>query len=115
MSGKPATTRVCRVGARRVQWRRCPRSPTPRSRRRSPRCRAGRARATRSSRSSTAASFPAAIAFVVQVGFLAEKADHHPDIDIRWKQVRIALTTHSANGLTNLDLDLAGEIEAIGA
>jgi 4a-hydroxytetrahydrobiopterin dehydratase len=60
-------------------------------------------------------SFPNAVAFVVRVGFLAEKADHHPDIDIRWKRVRIALTTHSANGLTNLDLDLAGEIEAIGA
>ena len=59
-------------------------------------------------------SFPAAIAFVVRVGFLAEKADHHPDIDIRWKRVRIALTTHSAKGLTNLDLDLAAEIEAIG-
>ena len=59
-------------------------------------------------------SFPGAVAFVVRVGFLAEKADHHPDIDIRWKRVRIALTTHSANGLTNLDLDLAAEIEAIG-
>ena len=59
-------------------------------------------------------TFPGAIAFVVRVGYLAEKADHHPDIDIRWKRVRIALTTHSAKGLTNLDLDLAGEIEAIG-
>jgi 4a-hydroxytetrahydrobiopterin dehydratase len=58
-------------------------------------------------------SFPGAIAFVVRVGFLAEKADHHPDIDIRWKRVRIALSTHSANGLTSRDLDLAGEIEAI--
>jgi 4a-hydroxytetrahydrobiopterin dehydratase len=60
-------------------------------------------------------SFPDAIAFVVRVGFLAERADHHPDIDVRWKNVRIALTTHSANGLTNRDLDLATEIEAIGA
>lgn len=60
-------------------------------------------------------SFANAIAFVVQVGFLAERADHHPDIDVRWKNVRIALTTHSANGLTNRDLDLATEIEAIGA
>jgi len=51
----------------------------------------------------------------VKVGFLAERADHHPDIDVRWKHVRIALTTHSANGLTNRDLDLAGEIEGIGA
>lgn len=58
-------------------------------------------------------TFPGAVAFVVRVGFLAEKADHHPDIDIRWKRVRIALTTHSANGLTNLDLDLAAEIEAL--
>ena len=61
------------------------------------------------------ASFAAAISFVVRVGFLAERADHHPDIDIRWRNVRVALTTHSANGLTNRDLDLATEIEAIGA
>jgi 4a-hydroxytetrahydrobiopterin dehydratase len=61
------------------------------------------------------ATFADAIAFVVRVGFLAEKADHHPDIDIRWRKVRIALTTHEANGLTNRDLDLATEIEAIGA
>jgi 4a-hydroxytetrahydrobiopterin dehydratase len=61
------------------------------------------------------ATFADAISFVVRVGFLAESADHHPDIDIRWRKVRIALTTHSANGLTNRDLDLATEIEAIGA
>jgi 4a-hydroxytetrahydrobiopterin dehydratase len=60
-------------------------------------------------------SFAAAIAFVVQVGFLAERADHHPDIDVRWRKVRVALSTHSAKGLTNLDLDLATEIEGIGA
>jgi len=59
-------------------------------------------------------SFAAAIAFVVQVGFLAERANHHPDIDVRWRKVKIALTTHSAHGLTNLDLDLATEIEGIG-
>ena len=58
-------------------------------------------------------SFPGAIGFVVRVGFLAEKADHHPDIDIRWKRVRIALSTHSEHGLTQRDLDLAGEIESI--
>jgi 4a-hydroxytetrahydrobiopterin dehydratase len=60
-------------------------------------------------------SFADAIAFVVRVGFLAEQADHHPDIDIRWRQVRVALTTHSAHGLTNRDLDLAAEIERVGA
>lgn len=59
-------------------------------------------------------TFAGAIAFVVQVGFLAERADHHPDIDVRWRHVRIALTTHDANGLTNLDFDLAAEIDGIG-
>ena len=61
------------------------------------------------------ATFADAISFVVRVGFLAEAADHHPDIDVRWKDVRIALTTHSDKGLTNRDLDLATEIQAIGA
>jgi len=61
------------------------------------------------------ATFAGAIAFVVQVGFLAERADHHPDIDVRWKNVRIALSTHSAHGLTNRDFDLAVEIDGIGA
>src|SRR5262245_51516941 len=58
------------------------------------------------------ASFPDAVAFVVRIGFLAEKADHHPDLDIRWRKVRAALTTHDAGGLTRLDLDLAAEISA---
>ena len=44
------------------------------------------------------ASFPDAIAFVVRIGFFAEKADHHPDLDIRWRKVRVALTTHDAGG-----------------
>jgi 4a-hydroxytetrahydrobiopterin dehydratase len=57
-------------------------------------------------------SFPDAIAFVVRVGFLAEAADHHPDLDIRWRRVSVALTTHDAGGLTQLDLDLAQRIEA---
>jgi len=57
------------------------------------------------------ASFPDAIAFVVQVGFLAEAANHHPDIDIRWRTVHLALSTHDAGGLTELDFDLAGRID----
>ncbi len=60
-------------------------------------------------------TFAGAITFVVHVGFLAERADHHPDIDVRWRHVRVALTTHSAHGLTKRDLDLAAEIEGIGA
>ena len=60
------------------------------------------------------ASFPAAVAFVVQIGFVAEKADHHPDLDIRWRKVKVALSTHSDGGLTNRDFDLATEIDALG-
>ena len=52
-------------------------------------------------------SFPAAVAFVVQVAMLAEKHNHHPDIDIRFKSVSIRWTTHDAGGLTRLDLVLA--------
>lgn len=58
------------------------------------------------------ASFPSAIAFVVRIGFHAEKANHHPDLDIRWRRVRVALTTHDDGGLTQHDVDLATEIEA---
>jgi len=57
------------------------------------------------------ATFPAAIAFVVHIGFLAEKANHHPDLDIRWRKVKVALTTHDAGGLTQRDLELARQIE----
>jgi len=60
-------------------------------------------------------SFPAAVSFVVRIGFLAEKADHHPDLDIRWRRVRVALTTHDAGGLTRLDFDLAAQIEQLAS
>jgi 4a-hydroxytetrahydrobiopterin dehydratase len=59
------------------------------------------------------ASFPMAIAFVTQVGFLAEAAGHHPDIDIRWRKVSLALTTHDAGGLSAKDFDLAAQIDEI--
>ena len=59
------------------------------------------------------ASFPAAVAFVTQVGFLAEAAGHHPDIDIRWRNVTLALTTHDAGGLTQSDFDLAAQIDEL--
>jgi len=59
----------------------------------------------------TLPTFPEAIAFVTRLADRAEAANHHPDIDIRWRNVRIALTTHDAGGLTDLDFDLANEIE----
>lgn len=52
-------------------------------------------------------SFPAAIAFVTHLGFLAEAAKHHPDLDIRYNKVTVALSTHDAGGLTSKDFDLA--------
>jgi len=55
-------------------------------------------------------SFAEALLFVNHVGFLAEKADHHPDIDIRFKRVTLTLSTHSAGGVTAKDFDLARTI-----
>ena len=55
--------------------------------------------------------FNAAIKFVNDVAGLAERYDHHPDIDIRWNKVRLSLSTHSEGGLTARDFDLAGEVE----
>jgi 4a-hydroxytetrahydrobiopterin dehydratase len=59
------------------------------------------------------ATFPAAMRFVNQVAELAEAADHHPDIDIRFRTVRLALSTHDAGGLTEKDFELARRIEAL--
>jgi 4a-hydroxytetrahydrobiopterin dehydratase len=58
--------------------------------------------------------FRAAIRFVNQVAELAEEAGHHPDIDIRYNQVRLALVTHDAGGLTNKDFDLATQADKLG-
>lgn len=57
------------------------------------------------------ASFADAISFVVRIGFLAEAVNHHPDLDIRWRTVAVALTTHDSGGLTDLDLALAASID----
>lgn len=51
--------------------------------------------------------FRASLAFVNKVGELAENAGHHPDIDIRYNKVRLALVTHDAGGITRKDFDLA--------
>ena len=58
-------------------------------------------------------TFPKALEFVNALGERAEAANHHPDIDIRWKDVTLRLSTHSAGGLTQKDLDLASEINAL--
>ena len=57
--------------------------------------------------------FRASLAFVNNVGEVAEKAGHHPDIDIRYNRVRLALVTHDAGGLTTKDFDLAGVVDKL--
>lgn len=59
------------------------------------------------------ASFVPAMKFVNQVAHLAEQAQHHPDIDVRWNKVTLALTTHDAGGLTEKDFSLAKQFDAL--
>jgi 4a-hydroxytetrahydrobiopterin dehydratase len=60
-----------------------------------------------------AASFPAGIDLVGRVATVAEEANHHPDIDIRWRKVTFTLSTHSAGGLTTSDIALAKRIDQL--
>lgn len=57
--------------------------------------------------------FKTALAFVIKVGELAEKANHHPDISLGWGKVSISLTTHDENGVTEKDRQLAKEIDEV--
>jgi len=57
--------------------------------------------------------FAGSLAFVDAVGALAEARNHHPDIAISWATVTLTLTTHSAGGLTQADLDLAAAIDEL--
>jgi 4a-hydroxytetrahydrobiopterin dehydratase len=58
-------------------------------------------------------NFSEALAFIVQVGLLAEKANHHPEIFNVYNKVQIRLTTHDANGVTDKDFELANKIQMI--
>lgn len=57
--------------------------------------------------------FAAAFAFVTRLALLAERTDHHPDIDIRYNKVRVALLSHDAGGVTERDVKAAGAISAL--
>ncbi len=59
------------------------------------------------------ADFVAAMNFVNDVAEKAEAAGHHPDIDIRYNKVRLALISHDAGGLTHRDFDLAASLEGL--
>lgn len=60
------------------------------------------------------ADFAQAMAFVGRVAELAEKADHHPDIDIRYNRVVLALISHDSGGVTERDIRMARKISELG-
>ncbi len=64
-------------------------------------------------REATFKDFVGAMSFVNQVAEKAEAAGHHPDIDIRYNKVRLALVSHDSGGLTKRDFDLAASVEKI--
>jgi 4a-hydroxytetrahydrobiopterin dehydratase len=61
-----------------------------------------------------APTFADAVRLVQLVGQEAEELDHHPDIDLRWRTVTFTLSTHSAGGVTQLDIELAHRILTAG-
>ena len=65
-------------------------------------------------RTFTFEDFGESLGFVTRVGVAAERAFHHPDIDIRWNKVTLTLTSHDVGGLTERDVELAAKIDAFG-
>ncbi len=65
------------------------------------------------SRSYKFPNFLSAITAVDQIAVEAETMNHHPDIDIRWRNLLITLSTHSEGGITQLDIELAHQMERI--
>ena len=65
-------------------------------------------------RTVTRKDFRDSLLFVNAVGFLAERANHHPDIFVSWNKVTLTLVTHSAGGLTANDFALARQINDLG-
>ena len=64
-------------------------------------------------RSVTFPAFLTGIEAVGRIAELAERHDHHPDIDIRWRTVTFALVTHSEGGITDKDLEMAKAIDQL--
>jgi 4a-hydroxytetrahydrobiopterin dehydratase len=58
-------------------------------------------------------SYAAGIAFVVRLGFAAEARDHHPDLGVGWRKVRVVWSTHDAGGITGVDVEMAEQTEAL--
>jgi 4a-hydroxytetrahydrobiopterin dehydratase len=58
-------------------------------------------------------SFRDAVAAIVAIADVAEEMDHHPDVDLRWRTLHLSLVSHSAGGVTRLDVDLARRIDSL--
>jgi 4a-hydroxytetrahydrobiopterin dehydratase len=58
-------------------------------------------------------SFPDLVSFIVKIGFIAEAANHHPDLLINYRRLTFMLSTHSLGGVSDKDLELAKQIEAV--
>ena len=58
-------------------------------------------------------TFRDAVDAIVRIADVAEEMDHHPDVDLRWRTLHLRLATHSAGGVTALDLELARRIDAL--
>jgi 4a-hydroxytetrahydrobiopterin dehydratase len=62
----------------------------------------------------TLSSFTGAAKFIAKIAPIANRMDHHPDLQLhRYKRVKIMLTTHDAGGITHKDFDLAAKIDAL--
>jgi 4a-hydroxytetrahydrobiopterin dehydratase len=59
------------------------------------------------------ASFPDLVRAVDEIAVVAEEMDHHPDLDIRWRTLLVALSTHDRGGVTQLDIEQAHRIDEI--
>lgn len=58
-------------------------------------------------------AYAAGIAFAVRVGFAAEARDHHPDLHVGWRRVRVVWSTHDAGGITAVDVEMAERTDAL--
>jgi 4a-hydroxytetrahydrobiopterin dehydratase len=59
------------------------------------------------------ADFPTAVEFVNRLAPICEELDHHPDLALRWRWVDVVLSTHSAGGVTDMDITLAGHVDEV--
>lgn len=58
-------------------------------------------------------NFSEALSFIIQIGFLAEKQNHHPEITNVYNKVTLRLTTYDSSGVTEKDIKLAASIDRI--